>query len=54
MQVSDQLHGSASLSPEKSSPVRYIGGRLGPRAGMVAVEYRKFLPLMKKIYHKLK
>jgi hypothetical protein len=42
MEVSGQLHASATLSPEESAPGTYwIGDWVGPRAGLDAVEKRK-------------
>jgi hypothetical protein len=41
MEVSGQLHGSATIYPD----THWIGGWAGPRAGMDAVEKRKIFPL---------
>jgi hypothetical protein len=40
MEVSSQLHMTASLPPVKILYYLFIGGWVGPRAGMEAVEYR--------------
>jgi hypothetical protein len=44
--VSGQLHAPAALPPGKGSPgTHWIGGWLGPRAGLDDMEKRKFLTL---------
>jgi hypothetical protein len=41
MKVSGQLHVSAALTPGEDAPGNnLIGGRMGPRAGLDAMEYR--------------
>jgi hypothetical protein len=47
MEVSGQLHAPAALPPGKGPPgTRWMGGWVGPRAGLDAVENRKILPLL--------
>jgi hypothetical protein len=44
--VSGQLHAPAALPPgERATGTHWIGGWVGPRAGLDAVEKRKFLTL---------
>jgi hypothetical protein len=48
MEVSGQLHTLAALPPGKESPIPslpWIGGWMGPRAGLDAVSERKILSL---------
>jgi hypothetical protein len=40
-----QIHGPATLPPRKDPGTHWIGGWLGPRAGLDGVENRKFLTL---------
>jgi hypothetical protein len=42
MEVSGQLHASAGLLPGTASRTHWIGGWVGPRAGLDAVVKRKF------------
>jgi hypothetical protein len=41
MEVSGQLHASAALAPEEKTGIHWMGGWVGPRAGMDAVVKRK-------------
>jgi hypothetical protein len=44
MEMSGQLHASATLPPEERAPgTHWIGGWVGPRARLAAVEERKIL-----------
>jgi hypothetical protein len=44
MDVSGQLHGPAALPPGESAPgTHWIGGQVGPRVGLGAVNEIKFL-----------
>jgi hypothetical protein len=44
MEVSGQLHAPAALPPGKESPgIHWIGGWVGPRAGLDATEKREAL-----------
>jgi hypothetical protein len=45
MEESGQLHAQVALPPMKSPSAHWIGGRVGPRAGLDDVEKRKFLTL---------
>jgi hypothetical protein len=46
MEATVQLHALAALPPRKEPPVtHWIGGSVGPRAGLDAVEKKKILPL---------
>jgi hypothetical protein len=46
MEVSGQLHAPAALPPGETAPgTQWIGGWVGPRAGLDDVEKRKFLTL---------
>jgi hypothetical protein len=47
MEVSSQLHASATLSPGKRAHnTLWIGGCVSPKAGLDATEKRKILPLL--------
>jgi hypothetical protein len=43
MRVSGQLHAPAALLREKAPDTHWIGGSVGPRAGMDVMEERKVL-----------
>jgi hypothetical protein len=46
LQGTGQLHVPAALPPGERAPgAHWLGGSVGPRAGMDAVEKRKFLTL---------
>jgi hypothetical protein len=46
MEVSGHLHATAALPPGEKAPCTYwIGGWVGPRAGLDDAEKRKFLTL---------
>jgi hypothetical protein len=46
MEVSGQLHAATALPPGKYPPgTQWIGGWLGHRVGLNAMEKRKILPL---------
>jgi hypothetical protein len=44
MEVSGQLHAPTALPPERARGTHWVGGLVGPRAGLDDVEKGKFLP----------